>query len=111
MEMTMSEAKRITTEENRSRYMPDLHEACQVVLQAAKERADFMHDTWDLDAHVELTLTISELRSMHAALARDLEQRAKDASALRGFAQRQQDIGRPSVASELLAIATRLSAH
>jgi rubrerythrin len=34
-----------------------------IIFQAEQSRAgDFRHDSWDLDAHVEITLTISDLR-------------------------------------------------
>lgn len=49
---------------------PDLLAAIRPVLAEAKERADYLHDTWNLDAHVELTLTIAELRAMHEALVK-----------------------------------------
>ncbi len=48
---------------------PDLLEACKPVIREAKERADYMHDSWNEDAHVELTLTIKEIRAIHAAIA------------------------------------------
>lgn len=48
---------------------PDMYAALQPVLTEAKQRADYMHDTWNPDAHVELTLTIAELRAIHAAIA------------------------------------------
>ncbi len=34
----------------------------------AKENADYLHDSWNPYAHVELTLTISEIRAIHEAL-------------------------------------------
>lgn len=46
-----------------------LRKACRPVIDEAKERADYMDDTYNLDAHVELTLTIGEIRAIHASLA------------------------------------------
>ncbi len=46
-----------------------LLEACKPVIREAKECADYMHDTWNEDAHVELTLTIKEIRAIHSAIA------------------------------------------
>ncbi len=46
-----------------------LLEACKPVIREAKEREDYMHDTWNEDAHVELTLTIKEIRAIHSAIA------------------------------------------
>lgn len=48
----------------------DLLAACRPVLAEANERADYMHDTWNPEAHVELTLTIAELRAIRAAVAK-----------------------------------------
>jgi hypothetical protein len=41
------------------------------ILAEAKERADFMHFTWRLDAHVEMTLTIAECQAVRAAVDSD----------------------------------------
>lgn len=49
---------------------PELFAACKPVLAEAKEREDYMHDTWNPDAHVELTLTISEIRAIHNAVTK-----------------------------------------
>lgn len=49
---------------------PEMYDALLPILDEAKERADYMHDTWNPDYHVELTLTIAELRAIHNALSK-----------------------------------------
>lgn len=49
---------------------PDLLASCLPVLREASNREDYMHDSWNLDAHVELTLTIAEIRAIRAAVAK-----------------------------------------
>lgn len=51
---------------------PDLLAALLPVLKEGVDRAkaDIMETTWSPDAHVELTLTIAELRAIRAAIAR-----------------------------------------
>lgn len=44
-----------------------LRNACNPVLREAQNRADYGSDTWNPEAHVELTLTIAEIRAIHAA--------------------------------------------
>lgn len=38
-------------------------------IKDARSRADFDHETWNPDAHVELTATIAECRELAAAAA------------------------------------------
>lgn len=46
-----------------------VREALNPMIQEARDRADYTHDTWNPDAHVELTLTINEIRNLDKALA------------------------------------------
>jgi hypothetical protein len=47
-----------------------LTDAVEPVLAEAKERADYQHYTWNPDAHVEMTLTIQEIRNLALANAK-----------------------------------------
>lgn len=42
-----------------------LEAAIHPVVAEAKERADYMHESWNADAHIELTLSVGELRTLH----------------------------------------------
>lgn len=51
---------------------PDLLAACKPVDREGRHKApgDIMDGTWNVDAHIELTLTVGELRAIRAAIAK-----------------------------------------
>lgn len=55
--------------ERRAACAEKLAEACEPFVLEGHNRADFTEQNWNVDAHVELTATIAELRAMNAALA------------------------------------------
>lgn len=46
----------------------ELLAACKPVIREAEQRADFHFPDWNEDAHIELTLTIREIRAIAAAV-------------------------------------------
>lgn len=42
--------------------------AAMPFLQEAAQKADYLTNNWNPDAHVELTVTIAELRALHSAV-------------------------------------------
>lgn len=48
-----------------------LKAACEPVVAEAKQRVDYQHDSWNPEAHVEMTITIAEIRAIDAAMQSD----------------------------------------
>ena len=63
-----AEAKRAR---EKNALIVQLRKALKPVFKAASHE-DFMHDSWDVNAHVEITLTIGECRAIALALKKTL---------------------------------------
>ena len=51
------------------RQLAKLRKIAAHILKEMRDKADFGHESWDPDAHIELTVTIRECRNLAAALA------------------------------------------
>lgn len=58
---------RLAKVEGEAERLQAMRDAIAPVIAEAKQRADYLHDTWDEGAHVEMTLTIGEIRSLDRA--------------------------------------------
>ena len=59
------------TYSNLYRKWSKLRAAVKPFLDEAWGESDYMHETWNPEAHVELTVTIEECRQLHRAMCYD----------------------------------------